>query len=310
MKHNFYSSEDVENVPEFIEEALKYKYAPVQLVGTGKTLVMIFFNSSLRTRLSTEIAARKIGMEVITININDAWQWELEDGSAMVFDTVEHVKDAAKVIGTYADIVAIRAFPGFTDKTADYADKLINTYMRHSPVPVINMESAIRHPLQSLADLMTIREHVKVENPKIVLSWAPHVKALPQAVSNSFLEWCGAAGHEVIVTHPKGYELAKEFIDGHRVEYDREAAFADADVVYVKNWSSYKQYGSILSKNTDWTITDQTMKLTNNAAFMHCLPIRRNLVAMDNVIDSNSSLIYEQAENRLHSAAFVLKNLI
>jgi len=308
--YNFYSASDVELPSQFVDEAIKYKHASGVESAKGKTLVMIFFNASLRTRLSTEIAAKLLGMHVISMNIADAWGWEIEDGNVMRFDTVEHIKDAARVISTYADVIAIRAFPGLKDRDEDYGDRLVKAFIRHSRVPVINMESAIRHPLQSLADMMTIKENTALPNPKIVLSWAPHVKSLPQAVSNSFLEWCRAVGYKVVITHPVGYDLAEEFTDGHTVEYDREKALAGADIVYLKNWSSYLDYGQVLCQDTQWTLTENCMSQTNNAGFMHCLPLRRNLVATDSVIDSDSSLVYAQAENRLHAAKFVLDKII
>jgi len=307
---HFYSADYFKNIPVGVQEAIDFKKIKKPKIGLGKTLVLLFFNSSLRTRLSTEIAAKNIGMNVITMDMSQSWKWELNKGTKMRFDTAEHIKDAAKVISSYADIVGIRAFPSLTDKKADYRDDLLQKFMQYADVPVINLESAIRHPLQSLTDMMTIKEFQKSTKPKIVLSWAPHPKALPQAVSNSFLEWAAAAGHKVTVTHPKGYELESEFMQKHLVEYDQNKAFSEADFVYVKNWSSVSDYGKVLDKSEDWRIDETLMSMTNEAKFMHCLPIRRNVVATDAVLDSSNSLIYKQAKNRLHAAEYVLHEIL
>ena len=308
--HNFYSVANIKNVPYSIQEAIDLKKIKKPQIGLGKTMVLLFFNSSLRTRLSTEIAAQNLGMNVISLDMSQSWKWEMEEGVTMRFDSAEHIKDAAKVISGYADIVGIRAFPSLTDKEADYQDNLLQKFMQYADVPVVNLESAIRHPLQSLTDMMTIKEHQKTEKPKVVLSWAPHPKALPQAVSNSFLEWAVAAGHEVTITHPKGYELEDEFMKGHIIEYDQKKAFAGADFVYTKNWSSVSQYGKILNSSEEWRIDQSLMSLTNEAKFMHCMPIRRNVVATDDVLDSPNSLLYKQAKNRLHAAEYVLTKLL
>jgi len=265
--HHFYSAADFKNVPVAVQEAIDLKKIAKPKIGLGKTMVLLFFNSSLRTRLSTEIAAQNLGMNVITMDMSQSWKWELEEGTTMRFDTAEHIKDAAQVISGFANIVGIRAFPTLTDKEADYQDNLLQKFMQYADVPVVNMESAIRHPLQSLTDMMTIREFQKTEKPKVVLSWAPHPKALPQAVSNSFLEWAAAAKHEVIITHPKGYELANEFTKGHTVEYDQKKAFAEADFIYTKNWSPLSPYGKVMNKSEDWRIDEKLMSLTNEAKF-------------------------------------------
>jgi N-succinyl-L-ornithine transcarbamylase len=308
--HHFYSAVDLKSVPFGVQEAIDFKKLVKPQIGLGKTMVLLFFNSSLRTRLSTEIAAQNLGMKVITMDMSQSWKWELEEGTAMRFDTAEHIKDAAKVISAFADIIGIRAFPTLKDKEADYQDNLLKKFMQYADVPVVNMESAIRHPLQSLTDMMTIKEFQKTEKPKVVLTWAPHPKALPQAVSNSFLEWAAATGHEVTITHPKGYELSNEFTEGHTIEYDQKRAFAGADFIYAKNWSSFSQYGKILDKSEKWRIDEQLMSLADDAKFMHCMPIRRNVVATDAVLDSPNSLLYKQAKNRLHAAEYVINKLL
>jgi len=310
MKH-FYSAHDVGNVKAFVEEAIQLKNQKgVMDQGVGKTLVLLFFNPSLRTRLSTQKAAQSLSMQVITMNAGDAWKWELEEGVTMNLDKAEHIKDAAKVISQYADIIGMRVFPGLVDREKDYADEVIQTFMQFAEVPVINLESSILHPCQSLADLITIQEHQKRGKQKVVLSWAPHPKALPQAVANSFLDWIQHTDHEVVITHPNGYELADQFTRGCTVEYDQAKAFEGADFVYVKNWSSYAQYGQVLSQNPDWTIDQVKMERTNQAKVMHCLPVRRNVVIADEVLDSPQSLIYQQANNRTHAARMVLKKLL
>ncbi|MFT4567379.1 MAG: N-succinyl-L-ornithine transcarbamylase [Saprospiraceae bacterium] len=308
----FYSVDDVADLDELIQTAIRMKNNPNEFaeVGKNKLIVLLFFNPSLRTKLSTQKAAMNLGMQVIPMDMSRSWGWEFEDGIKMEFDTAEHVKEAANVISRYADIIAIRSFPGLKDKEKDYADSVVKQFIRYCPKPVINLESAIRHPLQSFADLMTITEHVSVEKPKIVLSWAPHPKALPQAVSNSFLEWMKAAGHQVTVTHPEGYELDVEFMDGHEVEHNQDLALKDADVVYVKNWSSVKSYGQILSQDSNWTITKNKLDLTNKAKLLHCLPVRRNVVLADDAIDSDHSVIYDLAENRLHTAQAVIYKIL
>ncbi len=310
--NNFYSAQDVYDVDELIHIANSYKVHPHKdkNLGEGKLLVLLFFNPSLRTKLSTQKAAMNLGMQVISMDMKDSWAWEFEDGVTMSADKAEHVKEAARVISSYADIIAIRSFPGLKDKEADYQDMVIKNFMRYSAVPVINLESAIRHPLQSCADLMTIKAHVTKPNPKIVLSWAPHPKALPQAVSNSFLEWMKVADYEVTITHPKGYELDPTFTDGHVVEYDQEKAFEEADIIYVKNWSPLSDYGNAINQDDSWMITKEKLEQTNNAKLLHCLPVRRNVVISDDAMDSHHSAIYELAENRLHTAQAVISSIL
>ena len=309
---NFYSTKDVGDVTDFVKSAilLKNTQADLTALGKGKTILLLFFNPSLRTRLSTQKAAYNLGMNVISMNAADSWKFEMEEGTVMRFDTAEHIKDAARVISQYVDVVAIRSFPSLKDKEKDYRDELIHKFMQYAEVPVVNMESSILHPLQSLADLMTIAEHTKKTRAKIVLSWAPHPKALPQAVSNSFLQWIGKTNHEVVITHPKGLELSTEFTSGMEIEYDQQKAFQDADFVYTKNWASFSDYGKPFENGSDWIVNEEKMKLTATQQFMHCLPTRRNVVATDGVLDHPNSLIIKQAKNRLHAAEAVLHKLL
>lgn len=311
MKH-FYSAASPTNLNKLIETALELKKDPTQYLkmAEGKLMVLLFFNPSLRTKLSTQKAAMNLGMQVISMDMKDSWAWEFEDGVTMRFDKAEHVKEAANVICRYADIIAIRSFPSLTDQKADYQDQVINNFMKYSTKPVVNLESAIRHPLQSFADLLTIKEQVQKDDPKIVLTWAPHPKALPQAVSNSFLEWMHRAGHQVTVTHPEGYELHPDFMHGHQVNHNQAEAFKDADVVYVKNWSPLSHYGQVVNQSEEWTITKVKLDLTNDAKLMHCLPVRRNVVIADDAMDSHHSAIYDLAENRLHTAQAVIYSLL
>lgn len=309
---NFYSVHDVQNIEELLEITAQIKADPYRFkeIGKHKCLVLLFFNPSLRTKLSTQKAALNLGMHVIQMDMKDSWTWEFADGNIMNLDKAEHVKEAAQVIAKYADIIAIRSFPGLTDQVKDYEDHVIRQFISYCPKPVVNLESCIRHPLQSLADLFTITENARTKSPKIVLSWAPHPRSLPQAVSNSFLEWMHAAGHKVTVTHPPGYELDKAFMKGHQVEYDQHEAFKEADFVYVKNWSSLTPYGKVLTTDNEWQITQDKLMHTNHAKLMHCLPVRRNVVISDDAMDSEHSIIYDLAENRLHTAQAVLYALL
>ena len=312
MINHFYSASDVTNFEELVQSAKMFKAHPLKhhSLGQGKLMVLLFFNPSLRTKLSTQKAAMNLGMQVISMDMKDSWAWEFEDGATMKFDKAEHVKEAANVICRYADIIAIRSFPSLTDKELDYQDQVIQNFKKYSTKPVVNLESAIRHPLQSFADLLTIKENTNLNNPKIVLSWAPHPKALPQAVSNSFLEWMHAVGYRVTVTHPRGYELEPSFMDGHALEYDQDKALKNADFVYVKNWSPLSDYGNVINQDPSWMITADKLKKTNGARLMHCLPVRRNVVIADDAMDSNHSKIYELAENRLHSAQAVIYHIL
>nr|WP_321407426.1 N-acetylornithine carbamoyltransferase [uncultured Carboxylicivirga sp.] len=305
--------DDIGDLSQALKDAAEVKKNPYawDTLGKNKTIVMIFFNSSLRTRLSTQKAAMNLGMNVIVLDVNnDGWKLETEFGVVMDGDKPEHLREAVPVIGRYCDIIAVRSFASFEDKNADYEERILNQFIEFSGVPVISMESATRHPLQAFADLFTIEEHKTKAKPKVVLTWAPHPRALPQAVPNSFVEWMKEADVELVVTHPKGYELAPEFSDGVTIEYDQKKAFEGADFIYAKNWASYNEYGKILSKDMSWTVDEEKMALTNNAKFMHCLPVRRNMIVTDAVIDSENSIVVEEAANRVVSAQVVIKRML
>jgi N-succinyl-L-ornithine transcarbamylase len=307
------SIKDVISLPKLVEEAISLKKDPFafEQLGKRKVLGMLFFNPSLRTRLSTQKAALNLGMDVIVMNIsNDGWVLEFEDGAVMENSSAEHVKEAAQVISQYSDVLAIRAFAELKNREEDYAEKVISSFVKFATVPVISLESATGHPLQALADAITIKEFQQKERPKVVLSWAPHPRALPQAVANSFVEFIKNTDAELVVTHPKGYELNNEIMEDVPVEYNQNKAFADADFIYAKNWSSYTEYGKILSTDKNWTITDDKMQLTNNAKFMHCLPVRRNVVVADEVLDGENSIVIQQANNRTYAAQIVLKKIL
>ena len=307
--NKYINIDDIENVSKTIEEAIQLKQNPFQFhhLGKHKTLVMLFFNSSLRTRLSTEKAAKNLGMDVMILNVNEAWQLEFEDGSIMNANTAEHIKEAAQVISQYADVMAIRAFPSLTDKQKDESEYIINSFVKYATVPIVSMESATAHPLQALADAITIEELKLKERPKVVLSWAPHPKALPQAVPNSFVTMMHELDVDFSITHPKGYELNPEITKNTPINYNQNEALKDADFVYVKNWSSYKDYGKILSQDENWMMTQEKL---GKAKFMHCLPVRRNVVVEDAVLDSENAVVVQQANNRTFSAQIVLKNIL
>ncbi len=303
------SVNDINNISELIQEAISLKKNPFQHnhLGKQKTLVMLFFNASLRTRLSTEKAAKNLGMEVMVLNISNAWNLEFEDGTIMNLNTSEHVKEAAQVISQYADIIAVRAFPTLVDKQKDNAEWVLNSFVKYASVPIVNMESATSHPLQALTDAITIEELKTKKKPKVVLSWAPHPKPLPQAVANSFVEMMQKSEVDFTITHPKGYELNPEITKEVSINYNQEEALKDADFVYVKNWSSYANYGEILKVDTDWMMTKERL---GNAKFMHCLPVRRNVVVEDAVLDSENSVVIQQADNRTYAAQVVLKKIL
>ena len=310
---NFLSVKDAIDVQALVKEALLYKKTPYadKHLGRNRTMGLLFFNSSLRTRLSTQRAAQNLGLELMVMNVGqDSWGLECEDGAIMNGNKAEHIKEAAPVIGQYCDIVGIRSFPTLTNREEDYAETVLNQFVKYTGKPVVSLESSTRHPLQSLADLITIEELKTKPRPKVVLTWAPHVKALPQAVPNSFAEWMNAADVDFVITHPKGYELAPEFVGNAKVTYNQEEAFEGADFIYAKNWSSYTEYGQILSQDPSWMVTMDKMKLTNNAKFMHCLPVRRNIVVEDAVLDSPNSVVVQQAGNRVWSAQVVLKQIL
>jgi len=310
---NFLSIHDVTDLRALVKEALEIKKNPYgfEQLGKHKTMCLLFFNSSLRTRLSTQKAAESLGMKTMVLNINeDGWKVETEFGVVMDGDKAEHIKEAAGVIGSYVDIIGVRSFAGLKNREADYAENVISQFVKYSGVHIVCMEGATGHPLQSLADVITIEEYKKKERPKVVLTWAPHPRALPQAVPNSFVEWVVAAGYEVVVTHPSGYELNEKFTQGATIEYDQKKAFQDADFIYAKNWSSYSDYGKILSTDMAWTVNVEKMAFTNNAKFMHCLPVRRNMIVTDEVIDSQNSIVIQEAENRIYSAQAVIKKIL
>ena len=306
---NYISISDIENLNELLQEAHDLKKCQFQFkeLGKNKTLVMLFFNSSLRTRLSTEKAAKNLGMEVSILNVNDAWKLEYEDGTVMNLDKAEHIKEAAQVISQYADIIAVRAFPALEYRAKDESEFVIKNLEKYTSVPIVNMESATAHPLQALADAITIEEQKLVKNPKVVLSWAPHPKALPHAVANSFVKMMKQLDVDFTIVHPKGYELDERITEGCTIVNDQEEAFKDADFVYTKNWSSYQDYGKVLSIDESWIITKDKLKA---AKFMHCLPVRRNVVVEDAVLDSDNSIVIEQANNRTYAAQTVLKKIL
>ena len=312
MKH-FTSVHDVADWPALWQKVEQIKADPQgrKTLGNNKAMCLIFLNSSLRTRLSTQRAAMNIGLDTVVFDINQGgWQLEMADGTIMNGSTAEHVKEAAAVIGSYYDIIGIRSFAQLKDRDEDAEETIIRQFKKYAGVPVISLESSIRHPLQSLTDLITIEEYKKVEKPKVVLSWAPHPRALPQAVANSFLEWMHETEYELVLTHPEGYELSEDFTQGVKVIYDQQQALEGADFVYVKNWSSYKDYGKILRQDDAWMMTAEKMKHTREAYFMHCLPVRRNVVVADEVIDSPNSLVIPQAAHRVTAAQTVLELIL
>lgn len=312
---NFTKVKDIGDVRQAIKEALELKKNRFQYqeVGKNKTALLIFFNNSLRTRLSTQKAATNLGMNVIMLDVNQgAWRLETERGVVMDGDKSEHLLEAIPVMGCYCDIIGVRSFARFENKEDDYSEKILQQFIRYSGRPVFSMEAATRHPLQSFADLITIEEYKRTERPKIVLTWTPHPRALPQAVPNSFAEWINAAGYELVITHPEGYELDPQFVGTARVEHNQRKAFEGADFIYAKNWAAYKDphYGEVLSTDRSWTVDTEKMALTNQAFFMHCLPVRRNLIVTDEVIESPQSLVIPQAANREISAQTVLKQML
>jgi N-succinyl-L-ornithine transcarbamylase len=312
MKY-FTTVNDIANVTDLIIESLEVKKNPFANsdLGKNKTLGLLFFNSSLRTRLSTQKAAMNLGMRVIVMNIsNEGWALECEDGAIMNGSTVEHIKDAAAVMGLYCDIIGVRCFPTLVNKKEDYSEKVLLQFMKYSNVPLVSMESATLHPLQSLADMMTIAEHKKTDKPKIVLTWAPHVKALPQVVANSFSEWALKCEYDLTITHPEGFELCDDYTRGATIELDQQKALKDADFVYVKNWSAYSDYGKIGNTNSDWLLNAEKMEITNQAKIMHCLPVRRNVELSDELLDGPNSLVLAQAENRVYATQAVLKQML
>lgn len=314
MRH-FTSVKDIGPLDKAVAQALEIKKDRFACAGLGKnkTALLIFFNSSLRTRLSTQKAAENLGMKVIVLDIQQgAWNLETERGVVMDGDKPEHLLEAIPVMGCYADIIGVRSFARFQSKEDDYNEKILNQFIQYSGKPVISMEAATRHPLQSFADLITIEEYKKKLRPKVVLTWAPHPRALPQAVPNSFAEWMVAAGYRVVITHPLGYELDPSFTQGAEIQYDQQEAFKGADFIYAKNWAAYTDpnYGKILSTDRAWTVDSAKMALTDNAYFMHCLPVRRNMIVTDQVIESPASIVIPEAANREISAQVVIKRIL
>lgn len=313
MKH-FISLQDVEDKTSLLQQALSFVELPwlMESKGKHKTLGMLFFNPSLRTRLSTQQAAYHLGMKVISMNADQGWKIEFEERVIMNADRAEHVKEAAAVMSQLVDIIAIRSFPGLVDRDKDYREEVMTQFAKFATVPIINLESSTLHPLQSFADIITMEQHRTAERSKtkVVLTWAPHIKALPQAVANSFAQWTLGYGYDLVITHPEGYQLENSFTQGARIEYDQDAAFEGADFIYAKNWSSYEDYGKILTQDERWMITKKKMDLSNKGKFMHCLPTRRNLEIADDVLDSPDSLVIKQAKNRIFAAQAVLNKLL
>lgn len=313
MNH-FTQFESKELGQELIDSAISYKANPSLDIakGKGKRVGCIFLNPSLRTRVSTQIAAQNLGMEAIVLNMDkEGWALEMNEGAVMNKGTVEHIKDAAGVLGSYFDILAIRAFPSLTNHEEDVTDFVFGQFVKYCGKPVVSLESAIRHPLQSLADQVTIQEFSEGKRkPKVVLTWGPHIKAIPHAVANSFAEWTIGMGHDLIITHPEGYELDEKFTKGATIELNQSKALEDADFVYVKNWSSFNDYGKILSTDANWMLTEKHLNDAKNAKVMHCLPVRRNLELSDEILDGARSLVQNQAENRIYAAQAVLSKIL
>ncbi|WP_196885393.1 N-acetylornithine carbamoyltransferase [Aureivirga sp. CE67] len=308
----FTSVKDIDSLEEMISLAQKMKENPFvnKHLGENKTLGLLFFNPSLRTRMSTQKAAMNLGMQIMVMNVNsDGWQIELENGTVMNQGTSEHIKEAAGVLSQYCDVIGIRAFANLKNQQEDYEEKILNKFIEFASVPVISLESATKHPLQSFADVLTIEENKTKKKPKIVLTWAPHPKALPQAVANSFVGWIKETEAELVIANPKGFDLNPEITKGIPVLHNQEEALENADFVYVKNWSSYEDYGKTL-EDENWMLTQEKMDKTNHGKFMHCLPVRRNVVVSDEVIDSQASLVLEQANNRTFSAQAVLYKIL
>lgn len=306
---------DLGDIKQAVKEALEVKANPYKwdTMGKNKTLLMVFFNSSLRTRLSTQKAGMNLGMNTIVLDVNaGAWKLETERGVIMDGDKPEHLLEAIPVMGSYCDLIGVRSFARFENKQFDYEEVILNQFIKYSGKPVFSMESATCHPLQAFADLITIEEFKEQERPKVVLTWAPHPRALPQAVPNSFADFMNVADVDFVITHPKGYELAPEFVGNARVEYDQRKAFEGANFIYAKNWSAYADpnYGKILCQDRDWTVDTEKMSLTDNAFFMHCLPVRRNMIVTDDVIESPRSIVIPEATNRVVSAQTVIKRML
>jgi len=316
----FISVKDVSNINALVQKALMYKSDPVKdiLLGKNKRIGLLFLNPSLRTRLSTQLAAQNLGMEPIVYNVDkEGWSLEFNEGAIMNGTTVEHIKDAAPVLGNYFDILCIRTFPSLQNKEQDYSEKIIHQFIKYAGIPIISLESATLHPLQSLTDLITIKESIesngqlKNKKPKVVLTWAPHIKPIPQCVANSFSQWMTAWGEaDFVITHPKGYELSTEYTNGATILNDQDEALKDADFVYVKNWSCYHDYGKVLTTDESWMLTNEKLLNTNDAKVMHCLQVRRNVELSDEILDGNNSLVTREASNRVWAAQAVLSEIL
>ena len=312
---NFISVQDVPDINALVSRALKYKADPFsdRHLGSDKRIGLLFLNPSLRTRLSTQVAAKNLGMEAIVFNVDkEGWALEFEEGAIMSGSTVEHVKDAAPILGLYFDILCIRTFPSLKNREDDYSELVMNSFVQYAGVPIVSLESATLHPLQSLTDIITMKETFREQRkPKVVLTWAPHVKPLPQCVSNSFAQWVNAWGEaEFVITHPEDYELSEQFTRGASITHNQEEALKDADYVYVKNWSTFNDYGKIYSNDPDWMLNDEKIQRTRNAKVMHCLPVRRNVELSDEILDSAHSLVTRQAGNRVWAAQAVLSSIL
>jgi len=310
---NFTSINDVKSLTDLVQKTILIKDKVLQepRKGLNKVLGLIFMNPSLRTRLSTQKAAMNLGMDVMVMNFgSEGWALETSDGVVMDGNKAEHIKEATAVVGQYCDLIGIRSFPGLQNREKDYSEEILNSFIKFSGKPIISLESATRHPLQSLADVVTIEKNKLHKKPKVVMSWAPHPRALPQSVPNSFIEWTSKMDYDLVVTHPEGYELSTEFLNGVQIEYDQGKALEGSDFVYVKNWSSYEQYGKILNQDKSWMISKKKLKNSNNAKVMHCLPVRRNVVISEDILDSNNSLVIEEAGNREFAAQAVLSELL
>jgi N-succinyl-L-ornithine transcarbamylase len=316
----FISAHDVTDINALVAKALKYKDNPYtdKQLGFQKRIGLLFLNPSLRTRLSTQVAAQNLGMEPIVFNIDkEGWALEFTEGAIMNGTTVEHIKDAAPILGNYFDMLCIRTFPGLVNQQEDYSEKIIHQFIQYAGVPIVSLESATLHPLQSLTDIITIKESIALNSalqnkrPKVVLTWAPHIKSIPQCVSNSFSQWVNAWGEaDFVITHPEGYDLDTQFTQGATITHYQEEALKDADFVYVKNWSSYEPYGQVLSKDENWMLINQKLALTHDAKVMHCLPVRRNVELSDEILDGANSLVTKQASNRVWAAQAVLASIL
>ncbi len=314
----FISVDDVSDINALVKKALAYKTNPFvdKALGDNKRIGLLFLNPSLRTRLSTQLAAKNLGMEAIVFNVDkEGWALEFEEGAIMSGNTVEHIKDAAPIMGKYFDVLAIRTFPSLQNREDDYSEMYINQFIKYAGVPVISLESATLHPLQSLTDVVTITEHMlsstSLARVKVVLTWAPHVKALPQCVANSFAQWMTAWGEvDFVIAHPEDYELAEKFTNGATITHNQDEALRNADYVYVKNWSTYNDYGKVYENDPKWMLTNEKLALTNNAKVMHCLPVRRNVELSDEILDGPNSLVTQEAGNRVWAAQAVLSEIL